>query len=232
MKIQIRKSEDRGKAEYSWLTSYHTFSFDTYYDAQEMGFGSLRVINEDVVKGGRGFDRHGHKNMEIITYIVDSELTHQDSTGAKHVMEAGGVQKMSAGTGIQHSEMNEGAGPVHLFQMWIEPDQLNVEPSYVEYLPDPKERIDHWQVLAANKDGANVYLEADASILTTELSPLTKISYPLGAERRAWVQVISGDIRIEGQQLRKGDGARVWETDELTVTAGDDGARLLLFDLA
>ena len=232
MKIQVRKSEERGKAEYSWLRSYHTFSFDTYYDSNEMGFGSLRVINEDTVQAGRGFEKHGHRDMEIITYVVSGELTHQDSTGSKHVMKAGGVQKMSAGKGIHHSEMNEGSEPVHLFQMWIVPSRMDVTPSYVEYLPEEKDRKDQWQVLASNKKTDKVFLEADASILTTDLSGNKEIRYSLGAKRRAWVQVIQGEVRVDGQHLRQGDGARIWDAEELIIVAEDRGARVLLFDLA
>lgn len=233
MSIQVRKNEERGKVKYDWLESYHTFSFDTYYDPKEMGFGELRVINEDVVQSGRGFGEHGHKNMEIITYVIDGELTHQDSTGAKHVMGAGGVQKMSAGRGIYHSEMNEGAVPVHLFQVWIVPNKQNVEPSYEERKPNPEARKGKWQVLASNhgvKD--SVSLLADAEILTTILDSDQTIEYQLGQTRRAWLQVIRGKVNVEGEKLRQGDGARLWDMETLQLTADSDGAELLLFDLA
>lgn len=233
MSIQVRKNEERGKATYDWLESYHTFSFDTYYDLEEMGFGELRVINEDVVQSGRGFGEHGHKNMEIITYVIDGELTHRDSTGAKHVMGSGGVQKMSAGRGIYHSEMNEGSVPVHLFQIWIIPNKQNVEPSYEERKPNPEARKGNWQVLASNhavKD--SVSLLADAEILTTILDSDQTIEYKLGQNRRAWLQVIRGKVNIEGEKLRQGDGARLWDTETLKLTADSDGAELLLFDLA
>lgn len=232
MKIQIRKSEDRGKAEYSWLRSLHTFSFDTYFDLEQMGFGSLRVINEDVVQPGEGFGRHGHRNMEIISYIVEGELTHQDSTGVKHTVKAGGVQKMSAGRGVLHSEMNDGEEPVHFFQMWIVPDELEVAPSYVEYMPEESERKDQWQILASNQYGAKIPLRVDAILLTTELSAGKEISYSLKKGRRAWLQIIEGELEIDGQKMQKGDGARIWDTEEIKLKAESNGARVLLFDLA
>ena len=232
MSIQVRKNEERGNAKYDWLESYHTFSFDTYYDAKEMGFGELRVINEDIVQSGRGFGEHGHKNMEIITYVVDGELTHRDSTGAKHVMGPGGVQKMSAGRGIYHSEMNEGSVPVHLFQVWIVPNKQNVEPSYEERKPNPEARKGNWQILASNRSiPDSVSLLADAEILTTVLDPEQTIEYHLGTDRRAWLQVIRGEIKVEGEKLRQGDGARLWDVEALKLTADSDGAEVLLFDL-
>lgn len=232
MEIQIRKSEDRGKAEYSWLKSLHTFSFDTYYDLEQMGFGSLRVINEDVVQPDEGFGRHGHRNMEIISYIVEGELTHQDSTGVKHVVKAGGVQKMSAGRGVLHSEMNDGKEPVHFFQMWIIPDELEIAPSYVEYMPEESGRKDQWQTLASNQYGAKVPLQADAILLTTELSAGKEISYSLKKDRKGWLQIIDGELEIDGQKIQKGDGARIWDTDGINFKAGPEGVRVLLFDLA
>lgn len=232
MKIQIRKSEDRGKAEYSWLKSLHTFSFDTYYDSEQMGFGSLRVINEDVVQPGEGFGRHGHRNMEIISYIVDGELTHQDSTGVKHTVKAGGVQKMSAGKGILHSEMNDGKEPVHLFQMWIIPDELEIDPSYVEYTPEESGRKDQWQILASNQDGAKVPLRADSALLTAELSAGKEIDYSLQIRRKVWLQIIDGEVEIGGQKMQKGDGARIWDTEKIELKAGSTGAYVFAVDLA
>ena len=233
MSIRVRKNEERGKAKYDWLEPYHTFSFDTYYDEKEMGFGELRVINEDIVQSGRGFGEHGHKNMEIITYVVDGELTHRDSTGAKHVMGPGGVQKMSAGRGIHHSEMNEGSVPVHLFQVWIVPNKQNVEPAYEERKPDPKARKGNWQILASNHSAPDsVSLLADAEILTTVLDPGQTIEYHLATDRRAWLQVIRGEVKVEGENLRQGDGARLWNVEDIKLVASFDGAEVILFDLA
>ncbi len=231
--ITIRKSEDRGHFDLGWLDTYHTFSFDQYYDQEHMHFRSLRVINEDRVHPAKGFPTHSHRDMEIITYILTGSLEHSDSMGNGSVIRPGDVQRMSAGTGVSHSEFNPSqAEPVHLLQIWILPESQNLAPSYEEKHFSDEERSGRLRLIASN-DGreGSVTIHQDAHLYATLLEGGTTVVHALGEGRSAWLQVARGTIRLNEVELKQGDGAAVRKESELTITAHDQ-AELLLFDLA
>jgi quercetin 2,3-dioxygenase len=231
--ISIRKSADRGHADHGWLDSRHTFSFASYHNPQEMGFGALRVINEDRVAPGQGFGTHPHRDMEIISYVIDGALEHRDSMGTGSVIRPGDVQAMSAGTGVAHSEFNASReAPVHFLQIWIEPAVRGVTPSYQQktYTSDDKRgRLR----LVASRDGAedSVRIHQDARVYAALLDGEERATLPLAVERRAYVQVVRGDVEVNGHRLAQGDGAKVLSEPALTLTNGKD-AEVLVFDLA
>ncbi len=231
--ISIRKSADRGHANHGWLDSRHTFSFASYHNPQEMGFGALRVINEDRVAPGQGFGKHPHRDMEIISYVIDGALEHRDSMGTGSVIRPGDVQAMSAGTGVAHSEFNAShETPVHFLQIWIEPAVRGVAPSYQQksYSADDKRgRLR----LVASPDGAedSVRIHQDARVYAALLDGDEQATLPLAVTRRAYVQVVRGDIEVNGQRLAQGDGAKVLSEPYLALTNGKD-AEVLVFDLA
>lgn len=230
--IAIRKASDRGEARFGWLDSRHTFSFGHYYDPRFMGFGPLRVINEDRVAPGAGFGTHGHQNMEIISYVLEGALEHRDSIGTGSVIRPGDVQKMSAGSGIQHSEFNASKEqPVHFLQIWIEPDRSNVRPSYAQQAFTAEQRQGLLKLVAA-PDGADgaIALVQNARVYATLLAPAEAVSYALTAGRRAWVQVARGQLSVNGQSLSAGDGAAITGETEIHLV-GIDSAEALLFDL-
>ncbi len=226
--ITIRRSEERGHANHGWLDSHHTFSFAGYYDPRFMGFGPLRVINEDRVDAGRGFGTHPHQNMEIISYVVHGALAHQDSTGSGGVVHPGEVQIMSAGRGVRHSEMNGSqAEPVHFLQIWIEPSETGTEPNYAERFFERTPGA----TLLVSPDGRedSLHIRQDADLYRVLLSPGT--TEPLALRKdRAWVQVVSGTVTVDGTELRAGDGAALTDTQSLTLSS-DAEAELLVFDL-
>lgn len=231
--ITIRKSEDRGHFDLGWLDTYHTFSFDQYYDPAHMHFRSLRVINEDRVHPAKGFPTHSHRDMEIITYILAGALEHRDSMGNGSVIRPGDVQRMSAGTGVAHSEFNPSqAEPVHLLQIWILPESQNLASSYEEKHFSDEERSGRLRLIASN-DGreGSVTIHQDAQLYATILEGGTTVVHALGEGRSAWLQVARGTIRLNEVELKQGDGAAVRNESELTITAHDQ-AELLLFDLA
>jgi redox-sensitive bicupin YhaK (pirin superfamily) len=218
--ITIRKAEERGHANYGWLDTYHTFSFAQYYDPQQINFRSLRVINEDKVIGGKGFHTHGHHDMEILTYVLEGELEHQDSLGTGSVIRHGEIQRMSAGTGIKHSEFNHSAtNPLHLLQIWIIPDPKNLEPSYEQ---KAIEFSSHTLQLIASPTGVNLY----AGILPLGQS----LTHSLAPSRYGWLQVARGQITVNGVHLRAGDGAAISEETSLAIQSLED-SEILLFDL-
>lgn len=231
--ISIRKSADRGHANHGWLDSRHTFSFASYHNPQEMGFGALRVINEDRVAPGQGFGTHAHRDMEIISYVVEGALQHRDSMGTGSVIRPGDVQAMSAGTGVAHSEFNASReAPVHFLQIWIEPAARGVTPSYQQtsYTADDKRgRLR----LVASPDGAedSVRIHQDARVYAGLLDGDEQVTLPLAAGRRAYVQVVRGDVEVNGLRLAQGDGAKVLSEPYLALTNGKD-AEVLVFDLA
>jgi redox-sensitive bicupin YhaK (pirin superfamily) len=230
--IKIRKAEERGHFNHGWLDTYHTFSFDQYYDPRHMGFRSLRVINEDRVDAGRGFPTHGHRDMEIITYVLEGGLAHKDSMGNGSIIRPGDVQRMSAGTGVRHSEANPSKDePVHLLQIWILPDEEGIEPSYEEKRFDDEEKRGRLR-LVASPDGSDgsVRLHQDARLYATVLDAAQQVVHQLQPDRHAWVQVARGSIEVNGQLLKQGDGAAVSEERELKIT-GKEPAEFLLFDL-
>lgn len=231
--ITIRKAEDRGHANHGWLDSYHTFSFANYYDPSYMGFRSLRVINEDRVSAGKGFGMHGHRDMEIITYVLEGSLEHKDSIGTGSVIKPGEVQRMSAGTGIMHSEFNHSkTDSVHLLQIWLLPEKQGLSASYEQrdFFPAKKPGKLH---LVAAKDGREgaLTVHQDVDLYAAVLEPNQGVSYTLKPQRHAWIQVARGPISLNGLLLEKGDGAAISEETEIVIEATTD-AEFLLFDLA
>jgi redox-sensitive bicupin YhaK (pirin superfamily) len=230
--ITARRNTERGSSKFSWLDSRHTFSFGDYHDPKHMGFSELRVINEDRVEPGAGFPTHSHRDMEIVTYVLEGALAHKDSTGASSVIEAGDVQRMSAGTGISHSEYNASkTEPVHFLQIWIIPDQTGLKPGYEQRSFDLLGKTGAWVLAAApdSRDGA-VRIHQDAELYLAALSKRQQLSYRLKAGRQAWVQVMRGAATLNGTSLAAGDGAAVSKEDLLQIESSD-GAQILLFDL-
>ena len=231
--IQRRRSNDRGQTKVGWLDSRHTFSFGDYDDPDNMGFSNLRVINEDRVVAGAGFPTHSHRDMEIVTDVLEGALAHKDSTGTSSVIQVGDVQRMSAGTGISHSEYNASqTEPVHFLQIWIVPNQRGLKPGYEQRSFDLKKNRAHWMLVAApdGRDGA-VKVHQDAELSISSLANGKELTYSLKAGRRAWLQVARGKATVKGTMLEAGDGAAITDESMLAVRALED-AEILLFDLA
>ncbi|MFM9265755.1 pirin family protein [Tychonema sp. BBK16] len=231
--IAIRKSAARGHANHGWLDSYHTFSFANYYDPNYMSFRSLRVINEDIINPGKGFGTHGHQDMEIITYVLEGALEHKDSLGTGAVIKPGEVQRMSAGTGIQHSEFNHSeTDPVHLLQIWLLPDTNGLSPSYEQRDFSVAERHGDLRLVAARdaRDGA-VKIHQNVDLYAAILDKNSQVSHALQPNRHGWVQVARGSVLLNGLALENGDGAAVSDESELVIEATAD-AEILVFDLA
>lgn len=230
--ITLRNAQERGHTQIGWLDSYHTFSFGDYQDMKNMNFGHLRVINEDRVKPGEGFGTHGHRDMEIITYVLEGALEHKDSLGNGSVIKAGDVQAMSAGTGVMHSEFNASkADPVHFLQIWIIPEKEGVPPRYEQKsMIDPTKK-GQWQLMAS-KDGrdGSVTVQQDLSLFQAFLSSGNKVNYALDPNRQVWLQVICGNITLNDKTLQDGDGASIVGTENLLITASE-ASEVLLFDL-
>ena len=230
--INVRRSEDRGHAEHGWLESYHTFSFAGYHDPRFMGFRQLRVINEDRVQPGQGFGTHGHRDMEIISYVLEGELAHRDSMGNGSVIRRGDVQRMSAGTGVQHSEFNQSqAEPVHFFQIWLFPDQRGLQPGYEEKHFDDDAKRGRLR-LVASRDGrdGSVVVHQNADLYAALLGAGDQVAHVTDRTRRGWVQLASGAVTVNGEQLAPGDGAAIAYEDNVTIRASAD-SELLLFDM-
>jgi redox-sensitive bicupin YhaK (pirin superfamily) len=230
--LTIRKSQDRGTASFGWLRSQHTFSFGHYYDAAHMNVGPLRVINEDRVAAGRGFDPHNHKNMEIISYVLDGALEHKDSMGNGSVLRYGDVQRMSAGTGVTHSEYNGSkTDPVHFLQIWVIPAEAGGAPGYEEKHFDAESKRGRLRLIAS-PDGADgsVSLRQDVAIYATILDGDVRVDHALAAGRQAYVQVARGALSVNGVALAAGDAVRVGEEAAVSLGDGQD-AEVLLFDL-
>lgn len=231
--IVIRKAQERGHANHGWLDSYHTFSFANYYDSKYMGFRSLRVINEDQVSPGSGFGTHGHRDMEIITYVLEGALEHKDSIGTGSVIKPGEVQRMSAGTGILHSEFNHSqTDSVHLLQIWLLPEKQGLPASYEQRDFSPNKTPGKLHLVAA-KDGREdaLTVHQDVDLYAAILEPNQCVSYTLKPQRHAWVQVARGAITLNNFSLEKGDGVAISEETEIVIEATTD-AEFLLFDLA
>jgi quercetin 2,3-dioxygenase len=231
--ITVRPADDRGKTQTSWLDSHHTFSFNQYYDPRYTGFRDLVVINEDHVAPGKGFPTHGHRDMEIISYVVEGELAHRDSTGVSSVIRPGDVQRMSAGTGVRHSEFNPSdTEPTHFLQIWIQPEQGGLLPSY-EQRTFPAADWHGTLRLVASRDGreGSVTVHQDVHLYVTTLEAGEDLMHRLGDDRHAWVQVIRGAVRLNGTSVRAGDGASISKETVLQIGA-TEAAELLLFDLA
>ena len=235
--ITIRRSQERGHADHGWLNTYHTFSFASYHDPAHMGFRSLRVLNDDRVAPSRGFGAHAHRDMEILTYVLDGSLVHKDSMGEKRTFGANVVQAMSAGTGVVHSEFNASeTEPVRFLQIWIVPAVEDVEPTYQQIPFDPQEKRGRFRLLAAPKAVANgqaAAIHQDALIYAAVLGSGEALKQTLAPGRHAWVQVARGNLNVNGQSLAEGDGAAISAENELSFTgAGPDGSEFLFFDLA
>ena len=228
--ITIRRAGERGHADHGWLDTYHTFSFADYQDPDFMGFRALRVINDDRVAPGRGFGTHGHRDMEIISYVLDGALAHRDSMGTDGVIRPGEVQRMSAGTGVMHSEMNgSDREPVHFLQIWIVPERPNIPPSYEQKAFPDEERRGRLRLVASPDAGdGSVKIHQDVRLYTTLLDGHS-VTHELAPGRYGWVQVARGEAEVNGQRLQAGDGAAI--ADERTVTITGTGAEVLLFDL-
>ena len=231
--LTIRKAEDRGHANHGWLDSYHTFSFANYYDPNHMEFRALRVINEDRVSPGAGFGTHGHRDMEILTYVLEGALEHKDSIGTGSVIKPGDVQRMSAGTGIQHSEFNHSkTDSVHFLQIWLLPEKKGLPASYEQREFGLAQNPGKLHLVAARdgREGA-ITVHQDVDLYAAVLEPNQRVAYTLQAQRYAWVQVARGEITLNGLPLDKGDGAAISDETDIVIEARTD-AEILLFDLA
>jgi quercetin 2,3-dioxygenase len=230
--MQIRTSQDRGHANHGWLDSYHSFSFANYYDPAWMGFSVLRVINDDIIAPAKGFGMHSHSDMEIITYILQGELQHKDSLGNGSVIRVGDVQRMTAGTGITHSEFNaSGETPVHLLQIWIVPNQQNLPPSYEEKFFNDAQRRNQWCLLASeNPENGALKVHQNMALYASNLSAEQALDYPLQSGRSAYLHVATGSVIVNQQPLNAGDAAMFDTTENIQIIAKDD-AQILLFDV-
>ena len=232
--ITVRPAAERGVANFGWLDSRHSFSFGHYYDPDHMGFGALRVINEDRVAPGGGFDTHGHQNMEIISYVLDGALEHKDSIGTGSVIRPGDVQVMSAGTGIRHSEFNHSKQePVHFLQIWVLPDRNGIAPRYDQKSFADAEKRDRLRLVGSpdGRDGS-IVIHQDAEIYDALLSRGHAVSHALQAGRKSWIQVVSGTVEVNGKLAVAGDGAAVEDEAAVSITARADDSQMLVFDLA
>jgi len=231
--MRIRRHDERGHFDHGWLDTYHTFSFADYFDPAQMGFRSLRVINEDRVAPGQGFGTHGHRDMEIITVVLSGALEHRDSLGNGEVLRPGEVQHMTAGTGIRHSEFNPSATePVHLYQIWLLPERERLTPSYSQKAFDEAEKTNRWRLVASpdGRDGS-LTIHQDARLYLASLTAAQELRHEIGKGRHAWLQVLRGDVTANGTKLTAGDAVAVSDEAEIAVRA-PEAAEVLLFDLA
>jgi hypothetical protein len=228
----LRKSNERGFADHGWLKSFHTFSFASYYDPKNMGYGPLRVINEDRVAPGEGFGKHPHRDMEIISYVLDGELEHKDSMGTGSIIRPGDVQRMSAGTGVTHSEYNPSPkNGVHFLQIWIEPEANGIKPSYEQKFFGPEEKRGKLRLLASpdGRDGS-VTVHQDAQLYAALVDGAEQVTHQIENGRRAYVHVARGAVTVNGQALGSGDALKVDGEKQVVIEKGDN-AEVLLFDL-
>ncbi|MGE0024109.1 MAG: pirin family protein [Hyphomicrobium sp.] len=230
--ITVRKGEERGASNFGWLDSKHSFSFGHYYDPRNMGFGKLRVINEDIVEGGAGFGTHPHDNMEIISYVLEGALAHKDSLGTGSTIRPGDVQRMSAGTGIAHSEFNASpSDPVHFLQIWVLPEQRDLKPSYEQKSFPVDKRKGRLELVGARdgRDGA-LTIHQDLDLFVANLDKGDEVAHALRPRRKAWVQVTRGTVTVNGVEVAAGDGAALTDEAEVRIAANDN-AEVLVFDL-
>ena len=233
--VKLRKAEERGHADRGWLNSNFTFSFADYHDPAHMGFRSLRVINDDVIQGGKGFGAHAHRDMEILSYVLKGKLAHTDSMGHTEQLGPNEIQRMSAGSGVVHSEFNGSkTEPVHFMQIWIEPQSTGTAPGYEQLKFEPEEKQNKFKVLASSKrvPGAAL-INQDATVSVSQLDPGSKLTYQLGSGRHAWVHVVEGDVTLNGTALTTGDAAAISQEQALELAAtGPGNSEVLVFDLA
>ena len=230
--ITIRRSNERGHANHGWLDTHYTFSFSDYYDPQFMGFRDLRVINEDFVEAGQGFPKHGHRDMEIITYMISGELSHRDSMGNGETIRPGEVQRMTAGTGVLHSEFSSPTDKTHLLQIWILPEQNRLTPGYEQELFPSEEKRGKLRLIASRggEDGS-IHINQDVKLYASILKNGEELSLDLDTGRHAWIQVISGSLAVNDETLYAGDGAAISDETLLKAKGLSDGTEFLLFDL-
>jgi redox-sensitive bicupin YhaK (pirin superfamily) len=229
----IRKASERGTSRISWLDSRHTFSFSEYWDPAHMGFRALRVINDDRVAGGAGFPTHSHRDMEIITWVLEGGLAHKDSVGTSAVIRVGDAQRMSAGTGVQHSEFNASkTDPVRFLQIWIMPERRGVKPGYEQKSLAPEDLAGKLHVIGSRdgRDGS-LTIQGDVTILAGRLAAGDSVAYDIGKGRGVWLQVARGAVTVDGQALAEGDGLKLEDEARLAITA-TSAAEVLVFDLA
>ncbi len=232
--ITIRPSNQRGSANFGWLDTRHSFSFSNYYDPRHMGFGSLRVINEDKISPGQGFGTHGHRDMEIVTYVLQGALEHRDSLGNGSIIRPGDVQRMSAGTGIMHSEFNASeTEPVHLLQIWLLPATNGIDPGYEQIYIDPTEKRGRLRLIGSQdgRDGS-VTIHQDVNLYSAVLDNGDQVSHTLAEDRIVWLQVAQGSLELNGQALTAGDGAAIQDLQDLTLVSPARETEFLLFDMA
>src|SRR5579863_8475788 len=230
--LTIRRSEERGHADHGWLDSRHTFSFADYHDPRHMGFRGLRVINEDRVEGGKGFGTHGHRDMEIVSYVLEGALKHNDSMGTGSVIRPGDVQRMTAGTGVRHSEFNgSDRESVHFLQIWLLPSKQGLEPGYEQKTFGDAEKRGRLR-LVASPDGSegSVTVHTDARLYASVLAAGEKVEHQVAPGRSAWIQVVRGTVKVAGEKLLAGDGASTSDRGPLPIE-GIDGSEVLVFDL-
>lgn len=230
--IQVRHADERGAADFGWLDSKHTFSFGQFYDPDHMGFGPLRVINEDRVAPGKGFDTHGHQDMEIISYVLDGALEHKDSLGTGSVIRAGDVQRMTAGSGIRHSEFNHSdTDPVHFLQIWILPEREGLEPGYEQRSFSSEDRSGGLRLLASrNGEAGSLTVHQDVRLYGSLLRTAEKLVHPVQSDRRVWIQVVRGALTVNGKSVGSGDGVALADEHEVHLVARSD-SEILLFDM-
>jgi len=230
--IELRKADQRGRGEHGWLSSRHTFSFANYYDPKQVGFSDLLVINDDRVAPAQGFGRHHHDDMEIISYVLEGALAHKDSTGGGSVIRPGDVQRMSAGTGIRHSEYNASKSePVHFLQIWIVPERANVRPGYEQQHFSEEQRRGGLRLVASpNGREGSVKIERDVDLYASILARGESLSHPVRPDRKIWIQVARGGIEVNGAELNAGDGVAIEDERDVTVNASAP-AEFLLFDM-
>jgi redox-sensitive bicupin YhaK (pirin superfamily) len=231
--ITVRKAQERGHARHGWLDSFHTFSFADYHDPAHMGFRDLRVINEDRVQPGAGFDTHGHRDMEIISYVIEGALEHKDSIGTGSVIRPGDVQVMSAGTGIRHSEFNHSkTEPVHFLQIWVLPDREGLKPRYDQKAFPPSDKRGRLR-LVGSPDGRNgsIVIHQDVEIHDAQLAHGEAVTRDLKTGRRSWVQVVRGAVEVNGKAAKTGDGVALQGEAKLSITSQADDSEILVFDL-
>ena len=230
--ITIRRSNERGHANHGWLDTNFTFSFADYYDPQFMGFRDLRVINEDRIEPGQGFPKHGHRDMEIITYMISGELSHRDSMGNGETIHPNEVQRMTAGTGVLHSEYSSPTDRTHLLQIWILPEKQNLQPGYEQKEFAPEQKHGRLRLIASRGgDDGSVHINQDVRLYASILKDGEQVDHTLAAGRHAWIQLISGSLEVNGKKVDAGDGAAISEETSLTIKANSDGSEFLLFDL-
>lgn len=231
--MRVRKSAERGHFDHGWLDTYHTFSFGDYYDPEQMGFHALRVINDDRVAPGRGFGMHGHRDMEIVTYVLEGELAHKDSLGNGSVIRAGELQRMTAGTGVLHSEVNPSAAQwAHLYQIWLLPERNGLDPSYQQIAISEEQKRGQFRLVASPEGGDGALgIHQDARLYLAALSPGEAVSQTIAPGRAAWLQVLRGKVSVGGQALSAGDAVALEDEQDLTVEAAAE-SEVLLFDLA